>query len=198
MYITNIKLNKIRCFEEANINFGENHSSIAIAGNNGTGKTAMLRSLAMGICDEASAAGLLRDLEGDFTRHIEESENIEKTEDASIEVELISPISGDKWIIETKLELDQRLNIERVHQDYYLNEKSDEHRKRWSEFPWDELFVVAYGAGLRTKTGADYESYVSSDAVYTLFVYDYPLQAPQQTWLRMTKEIGRASCRERV
>ncbi len=39
-----------------------------VVGDNGDGKTTLLRSIAMGLCDESSAAGLLRELDGKFVR----------------------------------------------------------------------------------------------------------------------------------
>ena len=68
MYITKVKLSNIRCFKELTIDFDSVGSSVVIAGDNGAGKSALLRSIAMGLCDQNSAAALLRELQGDFVR----------------------------------------------------------------------------------------------------------------------------------
>ncbi len=112
MYISKVELVNVRCFEKVSIDLGTDGSSLLIAGNNGSGKSAILRSIAMGVCDEASAGGLLRELPGDFIRN---SQN-----DATINIHF-SEEKGKKWIIQTKLDLYERLNFERVHQKYFLD-----------------------------------------------------------------------------
>ena len=58
MYISKITLTNVRCFIDETIELGDSHPSLLIAGNNATGKSSILRSIAMGLCDEASAGGL--------------------------------------------------------------------------------------------------------------------------------------------
>jgi hypothetical protein len=59
--------------------------------------------------------------------------------------------------------------------------------ERWcsTKFPWEKLFIVGYGAGLRTDGTADYDQYFSGDAVYTLFKYSQTLQNPELAWRRL-------------
>ena len=68
MKIIKVELENIRCFKEIKIDFTNISDSIIFAGDNGSGKTVLLRSIAMGLCDESSAAALLRDLPGKFVR----------------------------------------------------------------------------------------------------------------------------------
>ena len=71
LYISKIRLKNIRCFEEIEIdlNAGSDIRKWAvILGNNGTGKTTLLRSIAVGLCDRTSAAGLISDLQGEWVR----------------------------------------------------------------------------------------------------------------------------------
>lgn len=177
MYISKIILEHVRCFDHEEVVLGENHSSLLIAGNNGTGKSAILRSIAMGLCDEASAGGLLRELPGDFIR--------EGEKEATITIEF-SENNGEKWFIQTILSLYDKLNFERVHQKYFkdkvdkINEVKD-----WKLFPWEKIFVAGYGAGLRTDGTEDYNQYFSGDAVYTLFKYSQTLQNPELAWRRL-------------
>ncbi|MCH7733567.1 MAG: AAA family ATPase, partial [Candidatus Marinimicrobia bacterium] len=155
MYISKITLNNIRCFTNETIELGDSHPSLLIAGNNATGKTSLLRSIAMGLCDEASAGGLLRELPGDFIRTGEDN--------ASITIEFTEE-DGEKWFILTELELYKKLNFERVLQRYYKNEvKKDEDGENWKDFPWEKLFIAGYGDGLRTEGTADYDEYFSGD-----------------------------------
>ena len=191
MYISKVELVNVRCFEKVSIDLGTDGSSLLIAGNNGSGKSAILRSIAMGVCDEASAGGLLRELPGDFIRN---SQN-----DATINIHF-SEEKGKKWIIQTKLDLYERLNFERVHQKYFLGEipeDKDDKGEDWMDFPWEDLFIVGYGAGLRTDGTEDYDQYFSGDAVYTLFKYSQTLQNPELSWRRISS-TGDASQEKKV
>lgn len=182
MYISKIKLENVRCFSDETIDLGDSHPSLLIAGNNATGKSSILRSIAMGLCDEASAGGLLRELPGDFIRSDED--------DATIEIEFTEE-DGEKWFILTELKLYEKLNFERVEQKYYKNEvKKDEEGENWKEFPWEKLFIAGYGAGLRTDGTEDYDQYFSGDAVYSLFKYSQTFQNPELAWRRLRSAKG--------
>ena len=87
MYITKIRLRDVRCFEEAEIDLSDCKpgTSVLIAGNNGLGKSAILRAIAMGLCDRDSAASLLRELEGNFIR----KQAIGAEKEAEIEICLV-------------------------------------------------------------------------------------------------------------
>ena len=66
MYIKRLYLKNVRCFEKLEINFDQPGSSILLLGDNGDGKSTILKSLAMGLCDDSSAAALFRELQGEF------------------------------------------------------------------------------------------------------------------------------------
>lgn len=166
----------MRCFRDETIELGDTHPSFMIAGNNGTGKSSVLRSIAMGLCDEASAGGLLRELPGDFIREGEDS--------ATIEI-WFTEECGVSWIVVTELTLHQELNFERVNQKYYKDEIIKSKMADWNEFPWEKLFIAGYGAGLRTDGTEDYDQYFSGDAVYSLFKYSQTLQNPELSWRRL-------------
>ena len=71
MYISNILLENIRCFERLELNFEDNGSPVlwsTLLGDNSTGKTTFLRCVAIGLCDESSGAGLLRESEEGYIR----------------------------------------------------------------------------------------------------------------------------------
>lgn len=178
VYISKINLKSVRCFDDETIELGDSHSSLLIAGNNAAGKSSILRSIAMGLCDEASAGGLLRELLGNFIRT--------DKEDAAIKIEFAKQ-DGNKWAIETKLKLHEKSNFERVVQTYFKNGKEIED---WKAFPWENIFIVGYGAGLRTDGTEDYDQYFPGDAVYTLFKYSQTLQNPELAWRRLQSIKG--------
>ncbi|MCH7946506.1 MAG: AAA family ATPase, partial [candidate division Zixibacteria bacterium] len=151
-------MNNIRCFVDEIIELGDSHPSLLIAGNNATGKSSILRSIAMGLCDEASAGGLMRALPGDFIRANEDH--------ASIEIKFTKE-NGEKWFILTELKLYEKLNFERVEQRYYINEVNrNEEGEDWRKFPWDKLFIAGYGAG-RSVEGIEYgKEYRTIDSTY--------------------------------
>src|SRR4030042_1079759 len=95
MYIKKIFLKNIRSFEEFTLEFEKSSSSVLIVGDNGEGKSTLLRSIAMGLCDESSAAALFRELRGRFVRRGK------KKEDTFIDLYL-SNGSEQSFIIETK------------------------------------------------------------------------------------------------
>ena len=75
MYIKRIFLKNVRCFEEFTLEFEKSNSSVLIVGDNGEGKSTLLRSIAMGLCDESSAAALFRELRGRFVKLGKEEED---------------------------------------------------------------------------------------------------------------------------
>ena len=63
MYLTRVYLRNIRCFSKLDLRLGINGSQVPwtlVLGNNGTGKTTLLRAIAIGLCDEPSAASLIK------------------------------------------------------------------------------------------------------------------------------------------
>jgi len=185
VFISKIELRNVRCFSEAPIVLGENKQSLMITGNNGSGKSAILRSIGMGLCDEISAGSLLRELEGDFIKN-----DNEQDENATITIELKKYSSNVTYKIVTEIKTRPKLIYEYVEQKIY---KKNNNRwiklKEIHDFEWDRIFITAYGAGLRTEGTEGYFQYFSPDAIYTLFKYSHPLQNPEIAWRRI-KEVA--------
>jgi len=184
MYITKICLRDVRCFEYAEIDLSDCKpgTSVLIAGNNGLGKSAILRAIAMGLCDRDSAASLLRELEGNFIRKQAVAKKTAGEKEAEIEIFLMDD-NKRKWRIKTIVREWKKLIIERVNQEYNGSD-AEEAFVKFSDF-WEDLFVAAYGAGLRTTATAKYADYFPPDAVYSLFKYDTPMQDPEIAWRRL-------------
>ena len=64
LYISRVVLKNVRCFKDIDLKFSPASSPVPwtmVLGDNSTGKTTLLRCIAMGLCDESSAAGLLKE-----------------------------------------------------------------------------------------------------------------------------------------
>jgi hypothetical protein len=187
MYITKIKLTDVRCFADAEIDLTQDKpgTSVLIAGNNGIGKSAILRAIAMGLCDSDSAASLLRELEGSYIRkRAEQEKNSAMLKRGAIDVQLIDR-DLEKWHIRTTITEYSETTIEKVDQNYGRGTRDMRREfKSFSPF-WNALFVTAYGAGLRTSGTNKYSEYFAPDAVYSLFRYDASLQDPEIAWRRL-------------
>lgn len=172
LYIDRLTLKNIRCFKHLNIQFNESGGSIVVIGDNGDGKSTVLRSLAMGICDQSSASALFRELHGEYVRT--------RSPDGygTIEVELVSRRSNRyRYVIRTRIT--SLKTFERVDQELYR--LTGGHRKPLSQdkFPWHRIFASGYGPGIRVQGTADFDYSSTVDAVYSLFRYDVVLQNPE-------------------
>lgn len=190
MKITRLHLKDIRCFENFEINFEKGRgSSVLVIGENGDGKSTVLRSLAMGLCDWSSAAALFRELPGEFVRH--GSTNGEGT----IRIDL----SAGAYSYRIKTTIKTVRGFERIEQRHY-RWKGPARPKRLDQdkFPWDRIFASGYGAGIRVHGTADFDSYRTVDAVYPLFMYDAPLQNPELVIRRLVMEAQRGKSKPRI
>lgn len=191
MYISKLKLTHVRCYKEVIIDLEKSDGafSLMLAGNNGCGKSAILRSIAMGLCDNASAGSLLREMLGDFIR----KDQTKKSRTAIITIDLKDKAeSGEtaNYRIETKIKTSKSLGFEVVEQELVRIAKGEKKTLNQEDFPWNKIFVTAYGAGLRTEGTEDYGQYFAADAVYSLFKYSWPMQNPELIWRRL-REVAR-------
>lgn len=211
MYITRVHLKDVRCFEDAELDLSgyKLGTSVLIAGNNGTGKSAIVRAIAMGLCDRDSAAALLRELSGSF---VKSKDDKEESNEAIITVELCDPgakLGEQKFIVETKIteypeiigetvqqkivipHLNNRViripeGLEKVIQECKNPKSRAVNKKSVAKFiPWINTFVTGYGSGLRTSGTAKFSEYFAPDALYSIFNYSSPLQDPETAWRRL-------------
>ena len=158
MYIKRIHLENIRCFANSDIEFdlsGNAPPFTVIVGDNATGKTTLLRAIAIGLCDEAGAAALIKESDVGFIRS--------RDNRAVIAIELADKDS-QTYSINTLIErIDTKAGYtERIRQ---ITQPKNE------EFPYDKLFVCGYGAGRGTSGTGDISDYSVIDAVYNMFNY---------------------------
>ena len=179
MYIERIVLKNIRCFAELDVRLhlgAETLPWTLVLGDNASGKTALLRSIAMGLCDESSAAGLMKEAEAGYIRRGSSS--------GKIVIELRRRPGGRaKYRIETTVEKvpSRRGTWERIRQQ----------TRPAKSFPWSEIFVSAYGAGRGTAGTGDTSGYSPINGVYNLFNYEEGLQNPELMMYRTNVPFAR-------
>ena len=184
MHITSLYLKNIKCFEELACEFEDDKgASLVIAGDNGDGKSTILRSIAISLCDQWSAAGLLRELSGEFIR------DGSNEEDGEIKLGLF--ISKNKrFEIITHIKLDSKGTYEypwrKINQIYKTKEPEEIED---SDFDWERVFATAYGSGLRTVGTQDFQHYFTGDSVYSLFRDDVTLQNPELAIRRISTNV---------
>lgn len=140
-------------------------------GDNGAGKSTILRSLALALGDRSHAAGLLQDFNGNLVRknspgatgHI-------RVEFAPFATEAFAPFI-DIWVT-------NRGDREEI-TDYKTHPEN---------FHWDRIFVAGYGAGRGVEGTESWSKYRASDAVYSLFQYSQPLQNSELVLRRITQK----------
>ena len=180
LYLNRLELHNIRCFSHLVIDFGSPECCTLLLGDNGDGKSTVLRSLAMGLCDQSSASALFRELPGEFVRR--DGDGAE----SYVQVDL-SGTGGWRYRIRTRFVALE--SFERIEQTHYRARGSNRLRSiDQDDFPWDKMFVSAYGPGIRTFGNADFSYYLPVDAVYSLFRYDAALQSPELVIRRLVDE----------
>lgn len=179
MKIERLFLKNIRCFDELELKF-EGRSALII-GDNGDGKSTVIRSLAMSLCDDSSASALFRDLHGETIRRGHEA--------GRIEVDLRS----GRDVFRTVTEIKSLRTFERVEQSVYRRGQSTGRFQKFSQrrFPWSRIFATGYGPGIRVQGTADYDYYLAVDALYPLFRYDVLLQNPELVVRRLVDSARR-------
>ncbi len=168
MYITKIRLERVRCFNDVEIDLtsdGDVKKWLVIVGNNGVGKTTLLSSIAMGICDETGSASLLQDTSGEWIRQGENT--------ATIEIQLVD--NEKPYTIKTTITKKDDLEV------------LEQNIEPTKDFPWKRIFACSYGANRSIEGRSVRERYASADALYTLFNYEYSLLNPELMLRRRAK-----------
>ena len=151
MYITKLTLDKIRCFDHLEIDFTKNGQSLLLIGDNGEGKSTVLKSIAIGLSDESSASALFRELDGEFVKREKERRFAKEKSKGTITIELAG-VKNKKYKIKTSIISTE--TFETVNQKKGLWEKV---KGKWelineqADFPWKNIFISGYGAGSRTS-----------------------------------------------
>ena len=167
MKISKLRLKNIKCFEDTEISFENEKGGVKswslFVGDNGQGKTTILRSLALGLCDKEGASGLLLELYGFLRRDAEEG---------SIEI-CLQDEDNQKYTLKTRIEGENESVFQKVFRGDRVGKPDT---KEVKNFERDKIFAVAYGIGRSVTGTTSYEEYALVDSLYSLFNYEYPLQ----------------------
>ncbi len=168
--IRRIALENIRCFESLDLAVADGTGWITVLGDHAAGKSTLLRSLALGLCQESDAAALMRELPGSLIR--------EGAGSGSIRIELHDEEEDRDLSIVTRLLRDESTGEEKLRKD-----------PDPAPFPWNKLFVCGYGTNRGRQANDSFESYTVRDAVRTLFDGDALLQNPELVLLRQSPDL---------
>jgi len=177
LYLSRVRLNNVRCFNELDLKLSGNDNPAGwtvFVGDNATGKSTLLRSIAMGLCDEASAAGLLKESDEGYIRRGQSQ--------AQIDIELRDRLKPNTTFRITTSVI-RKQGVRGIFSDI-VRQKTSPPRE---SFPWDEIFVAGYGSGRGVAGTGDISTYSSIDAVYNMFNYNEGLQNPELTIRRITE-----------
>jgi len=172
LVIKKLVLRNIRCFPDIALDFSANTNPLKFLlflGENSVGKTTLLRSIALALCDETAAAALVGNIVGDFLRDL--------TSEGSIVLYLATPESMKEWRLETKFRRDSGGKVS-IQREVPL------------DFPAHQLFVCGYGAARRNFGTSDYPAYAPQHSLATLFNYETTMQNPELVLRRMLGRSG--------
>ncbi len=156
LYLSKLKFKNIRGFNEFELSFDgpKKHRQWTIfIGDNGHGKTTILRAIALGLGDERTTSELLGQLPGDFIRI---NKRGLRSAPGRIELTLKDSETQILTTITTELTMD-------THGGVTVNKSVSD-----SGFQWAKVFVCGYGAN-RGIGGRVYSEFELRNALLTLF-----------------------------
>lgn len=184
MYIKKIEIENIRCFKEFSLDFSKEDDFIPwtlFVGDNAVGKTALLKAIAIGLCDQSSAAGLLRESDEGYIRRGDISSG-------KISITLINPESKTEYSIVTMIEKVPYSSTIGSYKGVYERVTQDTFPTPYPNFPWGDIFACGYGAARGIIGTGDISGYSVINSVYDLFNYSEGLQNPELTIRRIASQ----------
>lgn len=183
LHLEKIEVSNIGCFSHLEINLRDQQDKsrwIAILGENGVGKSTLLRCIAIGLCGESHTASLLGHMRTSFLKAGEDS--------GSIKIQLYQINSSAKYTVETVITSSEQSQAGNVAIRKYTTPKDS--------FPWRNIFVSAYGTNRSLFADETYSSYSPANALAGLFDYSAKLMNPDVVFLSMYRRQREIVCEQ--
>lgn len=171
LMLVKVELEQIRCFKNLvvsfqNVNKQKPKKWTMVLGDNATGKTTFLRSIAIGLCNESDGTALMRKMQGGFVR--------KGAQKGIIRLTLKEESNKKDFVITTTIE--KMLDSESERLTKITNPEDD--------FPWKDIFVCGYGTHRTGMADASFDRYSPLYALSTLFDTTISLQNPEVVLLK--------------
>jgi predicted ATP-binding protein involved in virulence len=174
MYIARIEISNIRCFDKIEVTFLSEealppHLITTLLGENGTGKSTLLRCIALGLCTESDAVALMKRLPGNMIR--------DGRDGGTITIELISMKDSQRYSLTTSIHKYAGTDEEILRQSTNSN------------FAREDIFICGYGPHRSVTADSSFVNYSRIESVLTLFDDSAVLQNPDLTLLRQPRSV---------
>lgn len=186
LYLTSVHLKNVRGFSDVTLELGtsaEPRMWTVLLGNNGDGKSTLLRAIAIGLGNESVASALLSEVHGSLIRR-----NKQGNEEKSALI-VLNLTDG------TKKSPAFHITTE-IYRDASKQTVVRKHTEPAESFPWDDLFVCGYGVNRSTRGDSQKpETYNLRDNVLSLFLDRSNLLDPEKVlqdldYRRLKQEQG--------
>lgn len=182
MYITRIQLKNIRGFADLDLNLtddnGDPRMHTLIIGENGTGKSALLRSIALGVASRSDVNALAAEPLAGKLRAQNTDSSIANSNGSTISIELRDQQSVNYRKIKT-IDDDNGIELINVYETSIASEAS-------------QVFLCGYGVGRSNEGVESGREFRIADSAYTLFSYDATLVQPELVLRRLRDFLGTA------
>lgn len=158
LYLLRAEFENVRGFRELSLDFGTAQKPrlwTVVIGNNGHGKSTILRGIALGLCDQKTANALLLKVPGSFVRR-----NRKGASEEQAAITLTFTTGGQRPLTH------QLKTIVRSTPNGEIVERS---RASDGKFPWADLFVGGYGVNRGTRGTSARSAYSLQHGLSTLF-----------------------------
>lgn len=171
LYLNSVHLENVRGFRDVTLQLGtlaRPRMWTVLLGNNGDGKSTLLRAIAIGLGNESVASALLSEVHGSFIRRNKQG-NEEKS--ALIVLNLTDGTRKSRTF---------QITTE-VYTDASNQTVVRKHTEPAQGFPWDDLFVCGYGVNRSTRGDSKKpDTYNLRDNVLSLFLDRSNLLDPEK------------------
>ena len=170
VWISHIKVQDIRGFHQLSLSLDNGAGSLRqrmlLIGANGTGKTTLLRAIALGLSGRADADALLTAPIGPMVRRGQRQGSVQM---------VLRDEKGTRWSVRTVIEHGSKGDRVAAHDD---------------ERPQATPFVCAYGSGRALEGRTAGRGYRMADSVASLFRHDIPFEHTELTLRRLRDLLG--------